>query len=272
MNTTMTSVSASAGPTNRWGRIALRALQILAAAAFLTAGCFKLAGNEMTVQVFDQIGIGQWFRYVTGIVEIVGAVALLVPFTAAFGAALLAITMLCAVGTYLFIIGGNPVPAIILLLITASVAWIRRGSFAPYSDKQASGASHSFGPARNRDHAGARDFDQAERQHQIHEAVDLVGRAGDLEHEALGTGVDDAGAERIGKPQRLDPMLALAAHLDHGELALQRRAAAGQIDDAMHRHQPVELILDLLDHHRRTAGDDGDARKVLLVLGLRDGE
>src|SRR5208282_3553476 len=33
-----------------------------------------------------------------------------------------------------------------------------------------------------------------------------------------------------------------------------------------------ELILDLLDHHRRAAGDDGDARQVLLVLGLGDGE
>ena len=40
----------------------------------------------------------------------------------------------------------------------------------------------------------------------------------------------------------------------------------------MHRHQPIELVLDLLDHHRRAAGDDGDAREMLLVLGLGDGE
>ena len=31
----------------------------------------------------------------------------------------------------------------------------------------------------------------------------------------------------------------------------------------VHRHQPVELRLDLLDHHRRAGGDDGDARQVL---------
>ncbi len=128
MNATMTSDSA-AGPTSRWGRIGLWTLQILAAAAFLAAGGFKLAGNEIMFQVFDQIGIGQWFRYVTGVVEIVGAVALLVPFTAAFGGVWLAITMLCAVGTHLFVIGGNPVPAIVLLLITASIAWFRRASF-----------------------------------------------------------------------------------------------------------------------------------------------
>jgi putative oxidoreductase len=129
MNAAMTSSSAAGQPANRWGRIGLWVLQILAAAAFLAAGSFKLAGNAMMVQVFDQIGIGQWFRYVTGTVEIVGAIALLVPFTAAFGGVLLAITMLCAVGTHLFVIGGNPGPAIVLLLITASVAWFRRGSF-----------------------------------------------------------------------------------------------------------------------------------------------
>ncbi len=126
---TTASISAAAGPASRWRRTGLWTLQIVPAAAFLTAGGFKLAGNPMMVQVFDQIGIGQWFRYVTGVVEIVGALAMLVPSSAAFGGALLAMTMLCAVGTHLFVIGGNPVPAIVLLLITASVAWLHRASF-----------------------------------------------------------------------------------------------------------------------------------------------
>jgi putative oxidoreductase len=127
--TPVPKVSAATPPFGRWGRIGLWTLQILAAAAFLAAGGFKLAGSPMMVEVFDQIGIGQWFRYVTGIVEIAGGLALLVPSIAAFGGALLAITMLCAVGTHLFVIGGNPGPAIVLLLITASVAWLRRASF-----------------------------------------------------------------------------------------------------------------------------------------------
>ena len=46
-------------------------------------------------------------------------------------------------------------------------------------------------------------------------------------------------------------LLALAAHLDHREFALDRRARHGHVDHAMHRHQPLELVLDLLDHHRR---------------------
>jgi len=54
-------------------------LQGLLAAAFLAAGGAKLAGVPMMVQIFDQIGMGQWFRIVTGLVEVAGAVALLVP-------------------------------------------------------------------------------------------------------------------------------------------------------------------------------------------------
>jgi uncharacterized membrane protein len=127
--TNVAGVGTTTGATGRWRRIVLWTLQILAAAAFLTAGSFKLAGNPMMVEVFDQIGIGQWFRYVTGMVEIIGGLAVLVPSVAAFGAALLAITMLCAVGTHLFVIGGNPVPAIVLLVITAIIAWLRRDSF-----------------------------------------------------------------------------------------------------------------------------------------------
>jgi len=86
---------------------------------------------------------------------------------------------------------------------------------------------------------------------------------------ALQTGVDDASTEGLRQPQRLDPVVALAAHLDHGELALDRRPGERHVDHAVHRDQPIELVLDLLDHHRRAAGDDGDAREVLLVLGLR---
>ena len=39
--------------------------------------------------------------------------------------------------------------------------------------------------------------------------------------------------------------LALAPHPDHRQLALDRAPADGEIDDAVHRHQPLELMLDL---------------------------
>jgi putative oxidoreductase len=54
-------------------------LQILAAAMFLFAGGSKLAGQQAMVDTFGQIGLGQWFRYLTGIIEVGSAVLLLVP-------------------------------------------------------------------------------------------------------------------------------------------------------------------------------------------------
>src|SRR5215216_4699070 len=90
-------------------------LQIFSAAMFLFAGYSKLTSAPDMVQAFAAIGIGQWFRYLTGSIEIVSAVLLLVPAFAVIGAAALAITMIGAVITHLAIIGGSPVAAIVLL-------------------------------------------------------------------------------------------------------------------------------------------------------------
>src|SRR6266536_1144060 len=104
----------------------------------------------------------------------------------------------------------------------------------------------------------------AERAHQVDKLTDLGGIACDLEHKAFGGGVDHAGAECIRQPQRLDPVVAAAAHLDHGKLALDRASRQRHVDDAVDRDHAVELVLDLLDHHRCAGGDDGDAGKVFL--------
>jgi uncharacterized membrane protein YphA (DoxX/SURF4 family) len=100
--------------------------QIAAAALFLFTGGSKLAGDPTMVQTFDAIGAGQWFRYLTGAIEAGSAVLLLVPSLAVYGAAALAVTMIGAIVTHLFIIGGSPAPAIVLLAITATIAWVRR--------------------------------------------------------------------------------------------------------------------------------------------------
>ena len=90
------------GPTNiqrtsKAKNIALWSLQVLVAAAFLMAGFAKLSGQQMMVEMFEKIGIGQWFRYVTGGIETVSAILLLVPRLTALGAALLVCTMTGAV-------------------------------------------------------------------------------------------------------------------------------------------------------------------------------
>ncbi|GID03007.1 hypothetical protein TMM008_02090 [Pseudomonas sp. 008] len=99
------------------------------ALAFAAAGIAKMAGVAQMVQVFDAIGIGQWFRFMTGTIEITGAVLVLLPATVFFGALLLAVTMICGVATHLFVIGGNPAPALMLALMSAFVAWRLRPVF-----------------------------------------------------------------------------------------------------------------------------------------------
>ena len=78
------------------------------------------------VQLFDQIGLGQWFRIATGLVEIIGAVGLLVPGFAGPAALWLGFTMTCATITHLTILHTNPAPAVVLVILAAVVAYLRR--------------------------------------------------------------------------------------------------------------------------------------------------
>jgi putative oxidoreductase len=122
-----TSKSESSTPT-RIPEAVVWTLQALAAALFLLAGTSKLAGVPGQVQLFGAIGIGQWFRYVTGTIEVIGAVLLFVPSLAVFAALALAATMVGAIITHLFIVGGNPAMAIVLLAAATTIAWAKRSS------------------------------------------------------------------------------------------------------------------------------------------------
>jgi putative oxidoreductase len=116
-------------PRASYGRVALWAGQFLLAAAFLMAGGSKFAGAPDMVAMFNAIGIGQWFRYVTATIEVGSAIALLVPALAPYGALSLAATMTAAVATHLFVVGGSPVPALVLGAGAATIAWFRRDQF-----------------------------------------------------------------------------------------------------------------------------------------------
>ncbi|TMB69663.1 MAG: DoxX family membrane protein [Deltaproteobacteria bacterium] len=106
--------------------VGLWILQIAAAGMFLMVGFFKLSGDPRMVALFDAIGLGQWFRYVTGSLEVLGALLLLIPRLSGLGALLLMGVMLGAVPTHLFVVGGSPLSAITLLIVTGVVAWGRR--------------------------------------------------------------------------------------------------------------------------------------------------
>jgi putative oxidoreductase len=123
-----TSVHAHPG---KGANIALWVLQALLALAFLGAASGKLLGKPDMVGLFEMIGIGQWFRYLTGLLELAGAVLIVVPRTKFFGAALLAMVMVGAVLTHLLIIHSPPTAPAVLLVLASIVAWGRRDSLKP---------------------------------------------------------------------------------------------------------------------------------------------
>ena len=111
------------------GKVRLITLWIvsgLLALAFLGAGGAKLAGAAAMVQLFGKVGLGQWFRYLTGLLEVTGAFGLLIPRYAFYAAILLALVMVGAVTTHLAIIGGSPLPAVALLALSGTIAYLRK--------------------------------------------------------------------------------------------------------------------------------------------------
>ena len=120
------SGSSSMGKNNT----VLWVLQILVAVLFLMAGGAKLAGAAPMIAVYNTIGVGQWFRYVTGLIEVGSAALLVVPGLAAFGAGLLVCTMIGAVLTHVTILHTSPAAPAALLVVTAVILWGRRGQMA----------------------------------------------------------------------------------------------------------------------------------------------
>lgn len=105
-------------------------LRVLLTLVFVGAGGAKLVGVEMMVMTFDQIGFGQWFRYLTGGIEVVGAALLWLPGKQVVGASVLGGTMVGAVLTHLLILGPSPVPAMVLGLLCSAVLYLHRGQIS----------------------------------------------------------------------------------------------------------------------------------------------
>ena len=112
-------------PQSKGKNVTLWVLQVVAAAMFFMAGFSKLAGAAQMVSMFEAIGLGQGFRYFTGATEVISASLLLVPALSGIGALILVPVMIGAVATHAFIIGGNAIPAIFLLIVSAIVAYGR---------------------------------------------------------------------------------------------------------------------------------------------------
>jgi uncharacterized membrane protein YphA (DoxX/SURF4 family) len=103
--------------------VGLLALRIVVALAFVGFGAMKLAGVPMAVLEFEVIGLGQGFRHLTGLLEVSGAVLLLLPSTWRVGALALLGVSVGAFGVQLIILHGDLIHTLVLIAATGFLTW-----------------------------------------------------------------------------------------------------------------------------------------------------
>ena len=104
---------------DRTGVIRTWVPRIVLSLFFLSTGSQKFSEHQW-VETFETIGFGDWFRTLTGSLQIAGALLLLIPKTAIAGVAVLSATMVGAMLAWIFFLGspGAAVfPAIILAIL-----------------------------------------------------------------------------------------------------------------------------------------------------------
>ena len=104
-------------------QIVVRVSRVVLGLFFVMDGVIKLTGISKTVQLFERIGWGQWFRYLTGLLVLVGGALILLRLRwTSFGA----IVCACTVGTgallYAFKLHRDPTLPTLITLLTVTLA------------------------------------------------------------------------------------------------------------------------------------------------------
>ena len=125
----------TAGPSRRAVHRTLWTVQILMGVFFVVASAVpKLIGEPYAVEIFDQIGAGQWFRYLVGALELAGGIGLMVPRLVGPAAVGLMGLMIGAAYTQAVVLDAPVMvttPAI-LFAVLAVIAYGRRESIAAW--------------------------------------------------------------------------------------------------------------------------------------------
>lgn len=101
-------------------------LCVILAFVFVLFGGAKLFGVPATVREFDNVGLGQWFRYFTGTLELTGGLGVLIPRYSRWAALLLVLVMCGALVAHFTVLGSSPAAAVTMLVIALLVAWLRK--------------------------------------------------------------------------------------------------------------------------------------------------
>jgi putative oxidoreductase len=106
--------------------ITLWTLSVLTSLAFIVAGGSKLMGAPAMVEIFNKVGVGQWFRYFTGIVELTSGIGLLISRYAFYAALALMVVMVGATIAQLTVLAGSPAAPLALLVFNGIIAYLRK--------------------------------------------------------------------------------------------------------------------------------------------------
>jgi putative oxidoreductase len=126
------ATSQSSASTSRGMNITLWVLQGITALAFALTGLLKLSGSPQAVTIFEVMGTASWMPYVIGVLEILGAIGLLIPRLSGTAALAFVVLTLGAVVSHL-IWGGPPAIAVVLLILSAVIAYGRRSTVSDLS-------------------------------------------------------------------------------------------------------------------------------------------
>ena len=108
-------------------KIGLWLLQIVLALPFLPAGMAKVTSNPGFVRMFEKLGYPNGFYFVVGVVELAGAVGLLIPPVTPYAAAALMCVMAGATVTHLTVHEtSNAIFTSVLFVLLGLAGWVRR--------------------------------------------------------------------------------------------------------------------------------------------------
>jgi len=99
-------------------------LRVALASIFVIVGFVKIPGSihPMWVRLFERIGFGQWFRYFTALMEIVGGMLMIVPSATLVSGLLLASAMVGALLVHIFVIGVGVQTVFVFALLSGILA------------------------------------------------------------------------------------------------------------------------------------------------------
>jgi putative oxidoreductase len=106
--------------------ITLWVLSGFAGLLFIGVGGAKLVGAAAMVDLFAKVGLGQWLRYFTGLLEVAAGLGLLISRFAFYAAVLLAVVMAGAFIAHVTVLGTSPAGPVVLFVLTGIIAYLRK--------------------------------------------------------------------------------------------------------------------------------------------------